>query len=178
MPAWLSTAAWLDLRLGRLRPCCNAAVMLKIPMGRSLAGCGGSVNNLAYRRPLLTCRGELYAESTSSNPSYSSGEGAWGRGASLGEAASLAVPSLSPATLHGRGGSVSRRDHNLAYRRPPLTRRGILFGESPNLNPSYSSGGSAREGLLLEKPPPSQYLRCLPSRCTVAAALSAAVTIA
>ena len=43
-------------------------------------------------------------------PSYSSGEGVWGGGASLREAA--ASPA-SPLRLIGHGGSVSRRDHNL-----------------------------------------------------------------
>ena len=57
----------------------------------------------------------------------------------------------SPA-LAGRGGSVSRRDLNQAYRRhansqaEPTPR----FRIPPNA--SRSSGGSAREGLLLEKP--------------------------
>ena len=54
------------------------------------------------------------------NASRSSGERVWGRGASLREAAS---PPASPSkSRKGRGGSVSRRDHNSAYRRhAPLT---------------------------------------------------------
>ena len=87
-------------------------------------------------------------------------------------------------TLAGRGGSVSRRDHNQLARNRAPTRMGaqvrrkaqaysqLLFGRgglgerrfsqrsglSPRI-PAYpvSSGGSAREGLLLEKPPPSQH---------------------
>ena len=56
---------------------------------------------------------------------------------------------------HGRGGSVSRRDLNqLARNRAQLAWALNSKGKDKPI-PSYSSGGSAREGLLLEKPPPS-----------------------
>ena len=59
---------------------------------------------------------------------------------------------------HGRGGSVSRRDHNQAYRRSTQLTGGTNYAEATNSNASRSSGGSAREGLLSEKPPPSHIL--------------------
>ena len=64
---------------------------------------------------------------------------------------------VSSQTLAGRGGSVSRRDHNQAYRRRTQSQAEPIKEKSRNSNASRSSGGSAREGLLSEKPPPSQY---------------------
>ena len=82
----------------------------------------------------------------------------------------------------GRGGSVSRRDHYQVYRRATALSGGTTYAEAhkPNASRSsgerglggeallsekrplppaspciVSSGGSAREGLLSEKPPPS-----------------------
>ena len=59
---------------------------------------------------------------------------------------------------HGRGGSVSRRDHSQAYRRrtAPLA-GGASSGGKTNSNPSYSSGGGPGEALLLEKRPPPEF---------------------
>ena len=47
---------------------------------------------------------------------------------------------------HGRGGSVSRRDHNQAYRRRAHLSGGTTYAEATTPNASRSSGGSAREG--------------------------------
>ncbi len=49
-------------------------------------------------------------------------------------------------TSEGRGGSVSRRDHNQAYRRSTHLTGGTNYAEATNSNASRSSGGSAREG--------------------------------
>ena len=88
-------------------------------------------------------------------------EGARGRGFSR-EAASLASPHRLPMP-HGRGGSVSRRDLNqLAKNRAQLAWALNSKGKDKPI-PSYSSGGSAREGLLLEKPPPSHPPHRLPT---------------
>ena len=81
------------------------------------AGRGGSVsrrdhNHFTRNRPHLT-GGTNSEEPHNSNASRSSGEGVWGRGASLREAP---LPWSSPMPA-GRGGSVSRRDHNQVYRR-------------------------------------------------------------
>ena len=73
-------------------------------------------------------------------------------GASLREAASLAFP-LTPI---GRGGSVSRRDLHQAYWKRAQLAWARTSQRADKPIPSHSSGGSAREGLLLEKPPPSQ----------------------
>ena len=62
---------------------------------------------------------------------------------------------LSLPATHGRGGSVSRRDQNQAYRRATVLTGGTKLEEMYAPNACRSSGGSAREGLLLEKPPPS-----------------------
>ena len=63
-------------------------------------GRGGSVSrrdhNQVYRRPPLLSGGTTYAEANPPNASRSSGEGVWGRGASLREAAS---PPESPSSL-------------------------------------------------------------------------------
>ena len=56
---------------------------------------------------------------------------------------------------HVRGGSVSRRGLNQAYRRRPTSQAEPSKQKRPKPNASRSSGGSAREGLLSEKPPPS-----------------------
>ena len=90
-------------------------------------------------------------------------------GGALREAAFLAV-ALTPA---GRGGSVSRRDHNQAYRRPhPTLRRNQLRRKVASQTPAalreeHEGGG------LSEKPPSSPC----PYPQQVAAALSAVVTI-
>ena len=74
---------------------------------------GGSVSrrglNHVYRRKTARSGGTPYAEATNSNASRSSGEGVWGRGASLREAASP-PESPNPNSLFGRereGGGFS-----------------------------------------------------------------------
>ena len=56
---------------------------------------------------------------------------------------------------HGRGGSVSRRDLNQLAGIHTHLSGGTTYAEATTSNASRSSGGSAREGLLSEKPPPS-----------------------
>ena len=58
-------------------------------------------------------------------------------------------------TPHGRGGSVSRRDHNQATGPRTNLSGGTNEAEAAKPNASRSSGGSAREELLSEKLPPS-----------------------
>ena len=81
----------------------------------------------------------------------------------------------SPSFLHalvshapqGRGGSVSRRDHNQLAGNRTQPSGGTISAEAATSNASRSSGGSAREGLLSEKPPPSHthvFLRTRGSR--------------
>ena len=62
---------------------------------------------------------------------------------------------------HGRGGSVSRRDLNQLAGIHTHLSGGTTYAEARNSNASRSSGGSAREGLLSEKPPPSHPPRRL-----------------
>ena len=64
------------------------------------------------------------------------------------------TPPVSHAP-QGRGGSVSRRDHNQLAGNRTQPSGGTNFAEAAASNASRSSGGSAREGLLSEKPPPS-----------------------
>ena len=68
----------------------------------------------------------------------------------------VCVASKGRGMLAGRGGFVSRRDHNLLTRNRAHLAWGRKLEEKNKPIPSYSSGGSAREGLLSEKPPPSQ----------------------
>ena len=75
----------------------------------ALAGRGGSVSrrdhNKAYRRRTHLSGGTNYAEATPPNASRSSGEGVWGGGASLREAASSPeslASSQIPAPLSSR----------------------------------------------------------------------------
>ena len=72
-------------------------------------------------------------------------------GAFLRKAASLTITNIPI----GRGGSVSRRDQNQLTRNRAQLAWGRNYGGSTKPIPSYSSGGSAREALLLEKRPPS-----------------------
>ena len=89
------------------------------------AGRGGSVSrrdhNQAYRRQKALSGGTNYEGATTSNASYSSGEGVWGRGASLREAAS--PPESSPKTSFREGargrGPFYRKAPSLAYPTPP-----------------------------------------------------------
>ena len=62
-----------------------------------------------------------------------------------------------PPRRKGRGGSVSRRDHSQVYWKRAQLAWARTSKRAVKPIPSHSSGGSAREGLLLEKPPPSQY---------------------
>ena len=67
----------------------------------------------------------------------------------------------------GRGGSVSRRDHDQLAGNRTQPSGGTISAEAATSNASRSSGGSAREGLLSEKPPPSHthvFLRTRGSR--------------
>ena len=65
--------------------------------------------------------------------------------------------------LHGRG-SVSRRDLNRAYRRPP-TLAWVRKSEGRTKPiPSHSSGGGPGEALLLEKRPPPEFSHSLAGR--------------
>ena len=69
-------------------------------------------------------------------------------------------------------GAVSRRDHHQAYWKHTHLSGGTKSAEKHNSNASRSSGGSAREELLSEKPPlppesPSQILSCVPLRSLV-----------
>ncbi len=78
------------------------------------------------------------------------------------------LPTIWYPTLAGRGGSVSRRDHNQAYRRRTPLSGGTKPEEATNPNASRSSGerGLGGEGLLSEKPPlppESPLPRILPS---------------
>ena len=91
----------------------------------TLAGRGGSVSrrdhNQAYRRRAHLSGGTTYAEATPPNASRSSGEGVWGRGASLREAAS---PPESPHRKSLREGArgrglLYREASSLAYQPPP-----------------------------------------------------------
>ena len=104
-----------------------------------------------------------------------------GGGASLREAASPGVS--PPLRLSGRereGGAFLRKAASLATSLVPSSRlvaaalsaavtstkligdrshsQGAQAGRKDQLESSYSSGGSAREGLLSEKPPPSEFL--------------------
>ena len=64
--------------------------------------------------------------------------------------------SRSPS-LQGRGGSVSRRDHNqFAEKRTHLAWALKSEGKTKPI-PSYSSGGGPGEALLLEKRPPPEF---------------------
>ena len=84
----------------------------------TLAGRGGSVSrrdhNQAYRRPPPLTGGTNHAEKYPPNASRSSGEGGWGRGASLREAAS---PPESPPTSVSSG--REREGGELLYREAP-----------------------------------------------------------
>ena len=90
-----------------------------------LAGRGGSVSrrdhNLLARNRAQLAGGTKPAEASNSNASRSSGEGVWGRGASLREAAS---PPESPHRKSLRKGARGR---------------GLLYREAPSLAKSYTS---------------------------------------
>ena len=156
----------------------------RFPNDSTPHGRGGSVSRRDHTQAagIRTQRsgGTTYAEVTNSIASRSSGEGVWGRGASLREAASppASPPKTSlfgrgpgggaslreaafPGVLlppHGRGGSVSRRDHNQVYRRPTVLTGGTNFAKLTPPIANRSSGGGPGEGLLSEKPPPPASL--------------------
>ena len=66
--------------------------------------------------------------------------------------------------LHGHGGSVSRRDHNQAYRRPPALAWVRKSEETHKPILSHSSGEGPGEALLLEKRPPPEFSHSLAGR--------------
>ncbi len=85
-----------------------------------------------------------------------------------------------PPTLAGRGGSVSRRDHSPAYRRHAHLSGGTKPEETsqPKRQPLFGREGSGGRGASLREAasPPRVPFRI--QRWQVAAALSAAATIA
>ena len=86
-----------------------ARSLLQLCSDPTLAGRGGSVSrrdhSQAYRRRAHLTGGTNYVEVPTSNASRSSGEGVWGRGASLREAAS---PPESPNASSFREGARGR----------------------------------------------------------------------
>ena len=66
--------------------------------------------------------------------------------------------------LHGHGGSVSRRDHDQAYRRPPALAWVRKSEETHKPILSHSSGEGPGEALLLEKRPPPEFSHSLAGR--------------
>ena len=66
--------------------------------------------------------------------------------------------------LHGHGGSVSRRDLDQAYRRPPALAWARKSEETHKPILSYSSGEGPGEALLLEKRPPPEFSHSLAGR--------------
>ena len=67
-------------------------------------------------------------------------------------------------TLEGRGGSVSRRDHNQLARKRAQLAWGLNSKGKDKSIPSYSSGGGPGEALLLEKRPPPEFPPTQPLR--------------
>ncbi len=72
-----------------------------------------------------------------------------------GDARHRRAEGFVPQRRKGRGGSVSRRDHNYLARNRTHLSGGITYAEVPKPNASRSSGerGLGGEGLLSEKPP-------------------------
>ena len=97
-----------------------AHLLIDLYQSQTLTGRGGSVSrrdhNQANRRYAQLTGGTTYAEVPKPNASYSSGEGVWGRGASLREAAS---PPESPPNLVSWGGSARE---GASLQRSPLPR--------------------------------------------------------
>ena len=163
-----NTQAYSQLLFGREREggaSLREAASLAIPLQMVLLPHvrGGSVSrrdhNLLTRNRAHLAWGRKLEEKDKPIPSYSSGERGLGGEALLLEKRPLPPESPSQLTVfpaQGRGGSVSRRDHNLLTRKRAHLAWGRKLGGKDKPIPSYSSGGSAREGLLLEKPPPSQ----------------------
>ena len=127
-----------------------------VPFINTQAGRGGSVSRRDHNpqnketRPTHMGAQRQRKRQAYSQPLFGRGPG---EAASLREAASPGVPFIN--TQAGRGGSVSRRDHNLQTRKRAQLTWALNAKEKVKSIPSHSSGGSAREALLLEKRPPS-----------------------
>ncbi len=110
----------------------------KLVLCPTLAGRGGSVSrrdhNQAYRRRAQLSGGTNSAETTPPNASRSSGEGVWGRGASLREAAS---PPESPNASSFREGA---RGRGIFCKKSPLPRKTHYTPNSPQLRLESSRG--------------------------------------
>ena len=119
-----------------------------------LAGRGGSVSrrdhNLLTRNRAQLTGGTKPAEATTPNASRSSGEGGWGRGASLREAAS---PPESPLRKSFREGA---RGRGLFYQKSPLPRKIYLFYTS-QISFAYCAMVRSEENL----PAPETFMRHL-----------------
>ncbi len=91
-------------------------------------GRGGSVSrrdhNQVYQRNAHLTGGTNYAEATPPNASRSSGEGVWGGGASLREAAS------SPESPRSLSSGRERKGGELLFREAPLPRNHFIFSSS------------------------------------------------
>ena len=130
---------------------------------RILHGRGGSISrrdlDRAYQRPPALAWARKSEETRKPIPSHSSGGGP-------GEALLLEKrhPPEFSLPLAGRGGSVSRRDLNRAYQRPPALAWARKSEETRKPIPSHSSGGGPGEALLLEKRPPPEFPHPLAGR--------------
>ena len=85
------------------------------------------------------------------------------------------LPTIRYPTLAGRGGSVSRRDHNQAYRKPAPTRMGA---QARRKNQAYSQllSGREREGGAFLRKAASLATSLVPSSRLVAAAVEDAAS--
>ena len=109
---------------------------------------GGSVSRRGLNQPAGNRAHLAWAHKSAGKvkpiPSYSSGGGP-GEGLLLEKPPPPEFPNR-PSRCTGRGGSVSRRDHNQAYRRKTALSGGTNYAEATTSNASRSSGGSARRG--------------------------------
>ena len=146
----------------RKRPCipqeASQTAHFDPPGSLALHGRGGSVSRRDHNQAAGTrvqLAGGASLEEESSLFPAALREGA--RGRSFSQRSCL--PRIPPRSLTaaGRGGSVSRRDHNQAAGTRVQLAGGRKLGGRVKPIPRCSSGGSAREGLLSEKPPPSQH---------------------
>ncbi len=147
----------------RKRPCipqeASQTAHFDPPGSLALHGRGGSVSRRDHNQAAET-RAQLagarkYAGRVKPIPRRSSGGSA--REGLLSEKPPPLQHPHRPLRYAGRGGSVSRRDHNQAAGTRAQHTGARKLGGRVKPIPRRSSGGSAREGLLSEKPPPSQH---------------------
>ena len=125
---------------------------------------GREVSSVSLRLTAPSAEGAFWGSASADAGDFASAEATKGLcDRPLETFARSPLPTIRYTTLEGRGGSVSRRDHNRAYRRPhPTLRRNQVSKNVPSQTPAALREGARGRGFsqrsrLPRNTPPSLH---------------------